>query len=358
MSPHPSQAARDDAPSGPGSGPPDGRLEHIGPITIGAVEAEIAGASVFRGTTQSGGRATVFHWGREGLAEVGVARLAQLIESLQEANVVGLAPVVHGFVGHEEAAVAFACLHGERLERRLVRGVASPVEALVGALNIAGGLEQAAGLGVVIGRWDPSRVLSLGERPGWVVTAPGIYALRAGGGRPTLRGVIEAAACAPEVATGALDFDAATPDERVAAESYALGATIFYAVTGALPLGGADPEAYLRSQLGSAPLAATSHQTSEREQGDVGDFGVHGPESTETYHGYVAGRRREYARKRLRIRRSQPEGGEKWRLAVQPMASSGKSASIAGFGNRQPRAVSKAVWLPNTAPPVAFRASA
>jgi hypothetical protein len=253
MSPHPSQAARDDAPSGPGSGPPDGRLEHIGPITIGAVEAEIAGASVFRGTTQSGGRATVFHWGREGLAEVGVARLAQLIESLQEANVVGLAPVVHGFVGHEEAAVAFACLHGERLERRLVRGVASPVEALVGALNIAGGLEQAAGLGVVIGRWDPSRVLSLGERPGWVVTAPGIYALRAGGGRPTLRGVIEAAACAPEVATGALDFDAATPDERVAAESYALGATIFYAVTGALPLGGADPEAYLRSQLGSAP---------------------------------------------------------------------------------------------------------
>jgi hypothetical protein len=44
-------------------------------------------------------------------------------------------------------------------------------------------------------------------------------------------------------------------------------------------------------------LAANSHQTSEREQGDAGDFGVHGPESTETYHGYVAGRRREYALK-------------------------------------------------------------
>jgi hypothetical protein len=235
------------------AGLPGAEIDHIGPVTIQGTIGAIGGAQVYAGTVNDGAEVLVCHWGAGKLSGASVPRLAQLIEGLQEERAPGLATVAHGFVGAEEAAIAFVRPSGEALDRRVARDVASPVEALAGALNLTTGLERAAAMGIAIGRWDPSLLISLDERPAWVLLAPGIHGLPTQAGRPALASVIEAAACAPEVATGTLEFDIATPEERVASEAYALGASIYYAVTGALPLGGADPEAYLRSQLGSAP---------------------------------------------------------------------------------------------------------
>jgi SAM-dependent methyltransferase len=63
-------------------------------------------------------------------------------------------------------------------------------------------------------------------------------------------------------------------------------------------------------------LACTSHQTFEREQGDVGDFGVRGPEATEACFEHVAGRRREHASKAPAYPPLAAGGGEKCRLAA------------------------------------------
>ncbi|MCB9786754.1 MAG: hypothetical protein H6744_08685 [Deltaproteobacteria bacterium] len=231
----------------------DGETQRLGPITIDGSLPPIGSASVHIGKTASGGRALVCQWPDGGLPGSSVPRLAQLIESLQEERVPGLASVIHGSVGADEAAIAFAWPAGDSLEERVAQDLTSPVEALAGALNLVRGLDRAAGLGIPVGRWDPASVIALHERPAWVLLAPGIHGLPGAGARPRIDSVVEAAACAPEVATGTLDFATATLEERVASEAYALGATLFYAVTGALPLGGADPESYLRSQLGSAP---------------------------------------------------------------------------------------------------------
>lgn len=228
-------------------------MAHLGPVTIQRAVGTIGAAQVYTGTIYDGAEVLVCHWSAGMLSGASVPRLAQLIDGLQEERAPGLAMVAHGFVGADEAAIAFVRPAGEALGHRIARGVASPVEALAGALNLTTGLERASAMGIAVGRWDPNLLVSLEERPAWVLLAPGIHGLPSPAGRPAMQSVIEAAACAPEVATGTLEFDTATPEERVASEAYALGATIYYAVTGALPLGGADPEAYLRSQLGSAP---------------------------------------------------------------------------------------------------------
>lgn len=251
MSPSHSHAPLGEGPDP--AGQTGGDIDHVGPITIGRSIGAVGGARTHSGTTHDGAEVLVCHWSAGMLSGASVPRLAQLIEALQEGSAPGLAAVAHGFVGADEAAIAFVRPPGEALDRRLTRGVASPVEALAGALNLTTGLEHAAAMGITIGRWDPSLLVSLDERPAWVLLAPGIHGLPSPAGRPMMQSVTEAAACAPEVATGALEFDVATAEERVASEAYALGATVYYAVTGALPLGGADPEAYLRSQLGSAP---------------------------------------------------------------------------------------------------------
>jgi hypothetical protein len=69
------------------------------------------------------------------------------------------------------------------------------------------------------------------------------------------------------------------------------------------------------TQVVELRLACTSHQTSEREQGDVGDFGVRGPEATEACFEHVAGRRREHASKAPAYPPLAAGGGEKCRLA-------------------------------------------
>jgi arylsulfatase A-like enzyme len=69
------------------------------------------------------------------------------------------------------------------------------------------------------------------------------------------------------------------------------------------------------SLRGRPRLACTSHQTFEREQGDVGDFGVRGPETTEACFEHVAGRRREHASKAPAYPPLAAGGGEKCRLA-------------------------------------------
>ncbi len=73
-------------------------------------------------------------------------------------------------------------------------------------------------------------------------------------------------------------------------------------------------------------LARTSHQTSEREQGDVGDFGVRGPEATEACFEHTgaaprAPQRSEHASKAPAYPRLAAGGGEKCGLDTRPLST-------------------------------------
>jgi phosphatidylglycerophosphate synthase len=73
----------------------------------------------------------------------------------------------------------------------------------------------------------------------------------------------------------------------------------------------------------AAHLACTSHQTFEREQGDIGDFGVRGPEATEACFEHTgaaprAPQRWEHASKAPAYPPLAAGGGEKCRLATTP----------------------------------------
>jgi serine/threonine protein kinase len=64
----------------------------------------------------------------------------------------------------------------------------------------------------------------------------------------------EAAACAPEVATGGVDLSSCDAGDRWRAEAYALGASLYFALSGRLPYEAETPERYCRLQLEEAPL--------------------------------------------------------------------------------------------------------
>lgn len=146
---------------------------------------------------------------------------------------------------------------GERLATRLERGTASPIEGLSGALSLVRALQSAAGAGTPVGWWDAADVISLDDGPAWGFATSGGRTLPLAGELPDLRTAAEAATCAPEVATGAVQLDRATEAERVAAESYALGATLFLALTGSWPLAADDAPSYLRRQLVFHPRPPT-----------------------------------------------------------------------------------------------------
>jgi serine/threonine protein kinase len=73
------------------------------------------------------------------------------------------------------------------------------------------------------------------------------------GARPLIVTLSEAAACAPEVATGGMDLSACPQEGRDRAEAYAVGATLYYALSGCLPYEADSPERYCRLQLESSP---------------------------------------------------------------------------------------------------------
>ena len=226
------------------------RPERIGPIEIRRGLPRVAGADVYAGEDGQGVRALVLHWPQGRLPGVAVPALAGLIESLQlEEACPGLANVVHGSVSADQASVAFALAQGETLPKRLERGAASPVEALTGALSVVEGLRAARERGVPVGRWDPCRIMSLEDGPAWELAAPGVHAIAHVAGRATSSTLGEAALCAPEVATGAVQIRGASDVSVSAAEAWALGGTLFYALTGEYPTMTTDADEVLQDQL-------------------------------------------------------------------------------------------------------------
>jgi hypothetical protein len=96
------------------------------------------------------------------------------------------------------------------------------------------------------------------------------------------------------------------------------------------------------SLRGRPRLACTSHQTFEREQGDVGDFGVRGPETTEACFEHTgaaprAPRRREHASKAPAYPPLAAGGGEKCRLAQGVAAAATLALAGSLIALRHPR---------------------
>jgi len=127
----------------------------------------------------------------------------------------------------------------------------SPLAALAAAEGLASALLECQGLGVPIGRWDPA-LLHQTEEGCWSLPTPGLHALPHGG-RPLIVSLTESAACAPEAATGAIDLSSCNSKQRAQAEAYSMGATLYWVLSGELPLQAETPENYCRAQLESAP---------------------------------------------------------------------------------------------------------
>ncbi|MGM0574138.1 MAG: hypothetical protein ACQEXJ_00195 [Myxococcota bacterium] len=226
--------------------------ERVGPVEIRGAAPSSGGARVMLGRTGDGRRATVWTWPSSALGEEDLPRLTRIIDALDRSALpTGLPRVVHGSVGADRAVIAFERQDGEPLSERLERDTASAVEVLRGAGTLLEALETARSLDAPVGRWDPRTIQSLQREPAWSFQGPGIHTLLCGDRRPALADVHEAAACAPEVATGAVSLDEATDPEGIASEAYSLGVTMFYALTGGLPFSERDPSAYLRRQLGA-----------------------------------------------------------------------------------------------------------
>lgn len=190
----------------------------------------------------------VWSWPSDGISAAAVPRLLHLIEALSGPHGLQVAQVVHGSVGADRTVVAFAQPSGRLLANAVAKAPLVPTDALACARLLVETLGQARALDVSLWRWDPAAVVVLPDRGGWVLPAPGMHGLPVEGPAEP-RTQTEAAACAPELAAGAIPVDEAAGPALCQAESYALGATLFYALTGALPIEADSPAAYRAEQL-------------------------------------------------------------------------------------------------------------
>jgi hypothetical protein len=225
--------------------PPDAGAAPVSRTTPNAF-----GADVRVETDASGTRIRTWTWPAHQLSETAVPVLLQIIEGMRTAHP-GRSCVLHGSVTADHASVSYTEMGLPTLLEVLE---AEPLEvhpALVAAKCLTDALEDARSRDVAVGRWDPAQVQVWSEG-GWVLPAPGLHALPMGA-RPLIVTLSEASACAPEVATGAVDLSDCPPDVRDRAEAYAVGATLYYALSGQLPYEADSPERYCRLQLESAP---------------------------------------------------------------------------------------------------------
>lgn len=141
---------------------------------------------------------------------------------------------------------------------------ASVLRAMVALIT---SLAEARAAGVCVGCWDPANLqVADDETLRLIVVDPGVRGL-ATGLRPRPSTITEASATAPERATGA----AAGP-ASVAAESYAVGATLVYALTGSPALNALTPEGYLRAQLSGDLPKLTSLDSHLTDHSVLADF--------------------------------------------------------------------------------------
>ena len=223
-------------------------MERIGPAEIHAPIGQCMGAQVYEGSTASDEDVMVWSWPSDQVGGAAIPRLLAIIEGLEANAPSCLAPVLHGSLTADQAVLVFLKPPGETLETRASAEPLSPLRALAGCRELVQAIEEAKTRGIRTVRWSPALIgCPDDEESSWLLMAPGVHALPSDS-IPVPSSLEEAAAIAPELATGEVTLENLEDDELVPLESYAIGATLFYALTGTLPLEAESAGAYRRLQ--------------------------------------------------------------------------------------------------------------
>ncbi len=217
------------------------------------------GADVSVGGGGSGGSHQTWTWPAGQLADDAFPIVLQMIEGLGTAHA-ARSRVAQGSVTADHVSLSYQLNEAPTLAERAKGEPPTPLAALSAAQALVSALVDCAEQGVSVGRWDPALLQEV-DAGAWSLPTPGLHALPVGK-RPLIVSVTEASGCAPEAATGAVELSNCTPKQRAQAEAYAVGATLYWVLSGVLPLDAESPESYCRAQLESAPeslLAVCPH---------------------------------------------------------------------------------------------------
>ncbi|MEC9072957.1 MAG: hypothetical protein VX938_11275, partial [Myxococcota bacterium] len=223
-------------------------MERIGPAEIRAPIGQCMGAQVFEGVTVSDDPVMVWSWPSDQVGGAAIPRLLAIIEGLEANAPPCLAPVLHGSLTADQAVLVFQRSDCPTLKDRASQEPLSPLKALAGCRELLQGIHDAKERGIRIVRWSPALIATPDdEQASWVMLAPGVHGLPSDS-LPVPASLEEAAAIAPELATGEVTLESLGDEDLVPLEAYALGATLFYALTGSLPLEAESAGAYRRMQ--------------------------------------------------------------------------------------------------------------
>ncbi|MDP6944858.1 MAG: hypothetical protein QF464_11965, partial [Myxococcota bacterium] len=221
--------------------------ERIGPLYVRGTNAVNShGAECLVATTPDGREANVWRWPAAKLDGLVIPSLALLIETLQDVSMAGVARIVHGSVATDHAVIAYTRPMGQTLSDYLRRGKTSPIEAVTSALTLMDGLAAMRALGVRGAWWTPDSLWAMDDEAQWTLAAPGLVSVLRGGHDAT---VSDIAFRAPEAAT--LSTVADTSEQTYTAiEVYAIGATLYYALSQRFPFDCDTVDAYVQAQQG------------------------------------------------------------------------------------------------------------
>lgn len=208
------------------------------------------GADVSVGSNVSGVSLHTWTWPTEQLSDEAVPIVLRLIEGLGSAHP-GRSCIAQGTVTADHVSLSYVEDASPTLAQRVEAQTIGPLAALLGAQGLVSALDDCEERNVAIGRWDPALVQETSEGS-WSLPHPGLHALPLGS-RPLIVSLTEAAACAPEAATGGLALSSCGPKQRSRAEAYSLGATLYWTLSGELPLQASTPDQYCRAQLEGSP---------------------------------------------------------------------------------------------------------
>ena len=247
---------------------PASQEDRIGPARIVSEQGLALGARVYLGETSDGQNATVWAWPSDQVSADAIPKLLAIIEGLEVDPVPGLAPVVHGSLSADRAVVVFARPDAATLVEAVTESRLTPAEAIAGGRDLALACLAARDRGFRVGCWDLREVACPDDDAPWTLLSPGIRALPTD--TPSAANTLLEAVTKPhrpELADAQVEPEeggpeaieaetsgssTAEPDDR---EIFAIGATLFYALTGGWAWDAEDLEGFRQAQLEGPPRA-------------------------------------------------------------------------------------------------------
>jgi serine/threonine protein kinase len=230
--------------------PTDAAATSHGPSAPARPTPNAFGADVSVGSNVSGVSLQTWTWPTEQLSDDAVPLVLQIIEGLGSSHP-SRSSVAQGSVTADHVSVSYIEDGSPILAERGESNTISPLAALNASQGLVSALIECEARNVAIGRWDPAFIHET-EEGSWSLPTPGLHALPLGS-RPLITSLSEASACAPEAATGGLALSSCERSQRSRAEAYSLGATLYWMLSGELPLEANTPDQYCRAQLESTP---------------------------------------------------------------------------------------------------------